>query len=61
MDESIYLSFEYISNCCGTKVIAPDICAGCLEHCEPILDEDEVCPGCGSPIDGGHCIVCKMD
>ena len=29
------------SNCCGAKIIHHDICSACLEHCEPMEEEDE--------------------
>lgn len=33
--------YGYYSNCCGAEVIWTDICAACLEHCEPIDEEEE--------------------
>lgn len=31
---------DLTSNCCGATIIEPDFCAECLDHCEPIEDEE---------------------
>ncbi len=29
-----------ISNCCGSSVFEPDVCADCLEHCSPEYEKE---------------------
>lgn len=58
--QDIYLSNSLVSNCCGARVVMPDICDDCKEHCEPV-DNDEICPECGQLPEEGACYFCKAD
>ncbi len=44
-----------VSSCCGAKVICPDFCSDCKEHCSIDMQEDH--DAHVAPMDG--CEFCK--
>lgn len=30
-----------ISHCCSARILTPDVCGACYEHCEPVFEDTD--------------------